>query len=281
MTPTVFSDTKCTLGEGPLWHPERKQLFWFDIMERKLLTVEEGRERHWEFETYVSAAGWVDRDRMMVATARALVLFDLNTGAQTKVCDLEADDGVTRSNDGRADPSGGFWIGTMGVRIEKDAGAIYRWYRGELRKLYDNITVPNSICFSPGGDLAYWTDTAIRKIMVQSLDDEGWPIGTPRVLIDLTVPGVNPDGSVVDAEGRLWNAEWGTGRVTMYRPDGTRDVSIDLPASQTTCPAFGGENLTTMFVTSAAENLPDEVPAGKTFVVDIPATGQKEHRVIL
>lgn len=277
----TVSTTRCTLGEGPMWHPERNQFFWFDILERRLLTLEDGSERHWQFDEYVSAAGWVDRTRMMIATQTRLMVFDIEAGTQSDVCALEADNSVTRSNDGRADPQGGFWIGTMGIGLEPHAGAIYRWHRGELRQLYAGITVSNSICFSPAGDLAYWTDTPTRRIMAQPLDADGWPHGAPSVFADLGVAGVNPDGSVVDARGVLWNAQWGAGRVAGYGPDGQERAVIDIPASQTTCPAFGGPELRQMYVTSAAENLPDEMPAGQTFRVEMADQGQPEHRVVL
>ena len=110
----IFDDTRCELGEGPLWHPLRQQLFWFDILGKRLHT----KGQHWDFDDHVSAAGWIDHDTLIVASSRALMTFDIITGDTEHLCDLEADNPVTRSNDGRADPQGGFWIGTMGM----DAG---------------------------------------------------------------------------------------------------------------------------------------------------------------
>ncbi|MEP6333662.1 MAG: SMP-30/gluconolactonase/LRE family protein, partial [Anderseniella sp.] len=122
----VFDSTPCTLGEGPLWHPERGQLFWFDII-GKTLFCREGQTLHqWRFDENVSAAGWVDRDTLLIASETGLFRFDIETGRQCLVQTLEADNAATRSNDGRADPWGGFWIGTMGKNAEPKAGAIYR-----------------------------------------------------------------------------------------------------------------------------------------------------------
>ncbi len=126
----IHDDRPCELGEGPLWHPERNQLFWFDILSQRLLTRTAEGPLAWAFPHRVSAAGWVDRDRLLIASEVALSLFDLATGQATPVVSLEADTPATRSNDGRADPQGGFWIGTMGKRAEPGAGAIYRFYRG-------------------------------------------------------------------------------------------------------------------------------------------------------
>ena len=110
----VFDATPCELGEGPLWHLERNQLFWFDIIGMRLHAREGDETRTWQFGEHVSAAGWIDRDRLLIASETALFSFDLGTGRHETVCPLEADEPRTRSNDGRADPWGGFWIGTMG-----------------------------------------------------------------------------------------------------------------------------------------------------------------------
>ena len=198
---TIYDPRFCELGEGPLWHPERNTLFWFDIITKRLMSREGGVEQVWEFDEHVSAAGWVDTSTLLMASETGLYRFDLTDGARSLVAPLEADNPVTRSNDGRADPYGGFWIGTMGKRAEPGAGVIYRFYRGEVRRLYGDITIANSICFAPGGQTAYFTDTVTQKIMQVALDKDGWPKGAPFVFVDLTDAGLYPDGSVVDAEG--------------------------------------------------------------------------------
>lgn len=280
---TLHDDTICLLGEGPLWHPERGELLWFDILGRTL----HRKGQHWRFDSFVSAAGWVDRDRLLIATDSALVLFDLGTGTSERLCGLEADNPVTRCNDGRADPQGGFWIGTMGIEAEPEAGGIYRYYKGELRALYPRISIPNSICFAPDGRTAYWADTPRRQIMAQRLaEGDGWPVGDPVVHVDLTGTDLNPDGSVVDAAGTLWNAQWGAGRIAGYDTAGAEVATIPLPAAQITCPAFGGPDMETLFATSAACGQPQAHLAahpetGRTFAVQAGARGQAEHRVIL
>ncbi|MCV0427578.1 MAG: SMP-30/gluconolactonase/LRE family protein, partial [Roseibium sp.] len=217
----VFDDRRCRLGEGPLWHPERQQLFWFDILSKQLMTRENGTPKSWQFDECVSAAGWVSRRELVIASESKLFLFDLETQATQKLCDLEADNPITRSNDGRVDAKGGFWIGTMGFNAEKGAGAIYRYYKGELRKLFGDITITNAICFSPDGSTAYFADTATQKIQQVALDSQGWPSGSPRLFVDLGKDDHNPDGAVVDSEGYLWNAQWGANRVARYASDGT------------------------------------------------------------
>ena len=278
---TVFSQTKCILGEGAFWHPERAQFFWFDILGQKLLTVANGDEHHWDFDECVSAAGWVDYDTLILASASALWRFDLATGEQAFLHALEADNAMTRSNDGRADPWGGFWIGTMGFNAEPGAGAIYRYFRGELRMLVSDLTITNAICFAADRSCAYYVDTAKGQVMRQPLAAaEGWPQGKPEVFLDLADEDFGADGAVLDANGNFWNAQWGASRVACYAPDGTLRETISVSTPQTSCPAFGGADLSTLYVTTASDGVED-IGAGKTFAIETNARGQREHQVIL
>lgn len=283
----VFDTTICQLGEGPLWHPLRKQLFWFDILGRKLLTRKGGQSRSWDFEHCVSAAGWVDEETLLIASASELFTFNPDTGEREHVLPLEADNPVTRSNDGRADPFGGFWIGTMGYGGEDGAGAIYRYYRGELRQLYGGITVSNAICFDPDGRFALYCDTRERVIRKVALEQShGWPKGESEIFIDLRKEGWRPDGAVIDVDGNIWNAQYGAGRVAAYNSRGEFLREVNLAAKLSTCPAFGGEDLSTLFVTSASVRSSEEgdtppPEAGMTFAAATTARGQEEHRVIL
>ena len=274
----IFDDTQCALGEGPIWHPERQQFFWFDILNNRFHT----QGQHWDFPEHVSAAGWVDRDTFLIASETHLFTFNVETEEEIFVCGLDSDNKFTRSNDGRADPQGGFWIGTMGKDAQPKAGAIYRYYRGEVRKLFDKITITNAICFAPDGKTAYYADTIVGKLMATDLDPEGWPTGKPRLIVDLSTEDFGIDGAVVDADGNIWNAQWGAARVAQYAPDGALLQAIALQATQTSCPAFGGPDLTTLYCTSARIGL--DAPTGddgKVFVVQTKTTGQAEHRVVL
>ncbi|MAS43534.1 MAG: gluconolactonase [Rhodobacteraceae bacterium] len=276
----------CHLGEGPLWHPERNQLFWFDILENRLRSSDASGPLEWGFPGHVSAAGWVDRDRLLVAGETGLSLLDLDSGAVEPVAPLEADDPATRSNDGRADPWGGFWIGTMGKRAEPGAGAIYRFHRGEIRKLHPGITIPNAICFSPDGGFAHFADTARRTVWRQRLNPaDGWPCGDPEPFLDLRPLGLNPDGAVIDADGRMWLALWGAGRVAVIPPQGGITEGPSFPAAHVSCPAFGGADLSTLFVTTAQEGLdlsdPAHAGAGMVYAAQVEAKGLPEPRVIL
>jgi sugar lactone lactonase YvrE len=282
----IYDDRPCALGEGPLWHPLRKQLFWFDILACKLHSRVRDTALEWQFDTMVSAAGWIDHDHLLVASAVDLRVFNIETGVSVQAAPLEADNSATRPNDGRCDAQGGFWIGTMGKSAETGAGAIYRYYRGALRKLYGGITIPNAICFTADGKTAHFTDTVTARVMRVALDAQGWPNSAPEVFLDLSGLPSGPDGAVVDAAGLLWLAQWGAGQVTAFAPDGAQVRQISFDAPHTTCPAFGGDDLTTLFCTTALQGMSQTARsahphAGMTFAKAGIAQGQAEHQVIL
>ncbi|SPF78005.1 SMP-30/gluconolactonase/LRE family protein [Pseudoprimorskyibacter insulae] len=283
MTFSVFDDTQCSLGEGPIWHPDRQTFFWFDINNCTLYEKGNGVHRHWTFDGHVSAAGLVDENTLMIAHEKALLKFDIETGQHTVLCDLEADNPITRSNDGRADPWGGFWIGTMGKQAEPGAGAYYRYYKGELRKLYGDWSIPNATCFAPDRSYTYFADTPRGKIWRVALDpDTGWPAAEREVFLDLASDQYRPDGAVTDAQGNIWCTHYGLAKLTCHAPDGSELSSQPLAARQTTCPAFGGADFTQMYLSSARQNLTEPTDFdGQTFIGTVGAVGLPEPKVLL
>jgi sugar lactone lactonase YvrE len=283
---TVLCDIGCTLGEGPSYDPASGKLFWFDIEGCRLLerAFPDGRTVVHALPFMASAIGFVDERRQLIVAEDGLHLRDAESGTLTLHTPLEAGDKTTRSNDSRVHPGGAFWIGTMSKREEKAAGSIYWFFKGELRKLYGDITVPNSICFSPDGTIAYFTDTPTGLLMKVACDPvSGLPLGEPEVFVDWRGREGYVDGSVVDGDGVLWNARWAGGAVDAWSPRGERLKSIALPASQSTCPAFAGPKAERMIVTSAARgrDLAREPLAGRTFLLDLPMRGRFDPRVAL
>ncbi len=279
-----FLSCHCELGEGPLWF--EGQLYWFDILACTLHACDEKgtNRRRWTFSEPFSAAAAAGPGTMLLASASGLWRFDTATGSLALIIGLEADNPATRSNDGRADRHGGFWIGTMGRTAEPGAGAIYRFYEGTLTRLRSGITVPNSLCFSPDGKFAYFADSAEARILRWPLNGDGWPVGEPSLFAELSYGA--PDGAVVDRNGAVWSAQWRAGRVVRYLPDGSVDRVIELPVSQPTCPAFGGSRFNYLFVTSAREGmtaseLGAEPYAGDLFLIRLEQPGLEEGVVKL
>jgi sugar lactone lactonase YvrE len=286
----LIFDSQCELGEGPIWHPGRQQLFFFDINEQTLYAVSEKGEvaDSWLFNEYVAAAAIYDDETLVLATESGLKGFQIATGGIAPIVGIEADKPNTRSNDSRVHPSGAFWIGTMDKGAEEGAvGGVYHYHRGKLTTLKSNIRIPNATCFSPDGRTAYWTDTPTKKIMKVATDPAtGLPVGEWSVFADVSdLPGA-PDGAVVDSEGYLWNAKWGGNCVVRHAPDGSVDRIIDVSVSQVTCPAFGGKDLKTLFITTAAKTLSpekraEEKVAGGLFAIEVDVAGQPEAKIEL
>ena len=286
---TLFSPDVSELGEGPTFDVTSQTLFWFDISGKRLLEQRggDGRFTAHPLPFMASALASIDGDRQMVVGEDGLYVRDRVTGRLIRRVAIEADNKLTRSNDSRTHPSGALWFGTMGKNAEHQAGAIYYYREGELKLLYPNITIPNAICFSPDGRIAYFTDTAVNKMMRVDCDPiTGLPIGEPSVFFDNSKHEGGLDGSVCDGDGQIWNARWGAASLDCYSPDGIRIKSISMPVQQPSCPAFCGTGLSDLAVTSAWENMdvaarkadPD---AGKTFIVTLGLRGRAEPAVAL
>lgn len=289
-TARLLLDTQCQLGEGPIWHAGRQQLFFFDINEQTLFAVTAGGEiaDSWLFNETVAAAAVVDDHTLVLATDTGLKEFDLATGGMNRINEIEADKPDTRTNDSRVHPSGAFWIGTMDRgAAEAPIGAVYHYRAGQLTTLKSGIAIPNATCFSPDGRIAYWTDTPSKKIMQVATDPAtGLPVGEWTLFADVSDGRGYPDGAVVDSEGYLWNAKWGGSCVVRHAPDGSIDRIIEVPVSQVTCPAFGGKDLKTLFITTAAKNMSEaqlaaEKHAGSLFVIEVDVAGQPEPFIVL
>lgn len=288
-TARLLIDSKCELGEGPFWHTERRQLFWFDINEQSLFAANEAGEieESWLFNESVAAAAIIDRDRLAIASENGLIDFDLRVGGMNRVCDIERDIPANRTNDSRVHPSGAFWIGTMVKEEGPKNGAVYHYRAGQLTRIIENVAIPNATCFSPDGRTAYFTDTPTKKILKSATDPEtGLPIGEWELFADVSDGRGYPDGAVIDSEGYLWNAKWGGSCVVRHSPDGSIDRIIEVPVSQVTCPAFGGKELKTLYITTAAktltpEQLAAEKVAGGVFAIEVDVPGLPEASIKL
>ena len=286
---TILSEQRCHLGEGPAYDPVTDTAWWFDILERVLFEADLASRQVTAHPLPVMASmlAFIDDRRQLLAAEDGLYVRDVADGRLTLHTPLEADNAATRSNDGRSHPCGALWIGTMGRKAEKSAGAIYHFHRGELRRLYAGVTIPNAICFSPDGATAYFTDTSRAILHRVSIDPEtAMPTGNPETLYDHRGGAGGLDGAVVDSEGLIWNARWGAACIDVYTPEGARVRSIGVPATQPSCPVFAGANFASLVVTTAWEGLDDAARAadphhGKTLMLDVGATGRPEPRVRL
>jgi sugar lactone lactonase YvrE len=285
---TVLGGERCHLGEGPTYDAATDTAWWFDIVERRLFEarLDAGRITIHSLDVMGSALGRIDAYRQLLVADDGLYIRDTADGRMTLYRALEADNAATRSNDARVHPSGTFWIGTMGRQAERGLGVIYALHRGELLRLYDDITIPNAICFSPDGTIGYFADTGNNVLFRVDLDPAtGLPQGEPAALITRRGGG-GIDGAVVDADGLIWNARWGGGCIDVYSPHGEHLRTLRVPARQSSCPAFVGRDLSRLLVTSAWQGMTEEAKRadpdhGRTFVLDVAARGRPEPDVKL
>jgi L-arabinonolactonase len=278
----IAVDAANQLGEGVIWSSARRRVLWTDIIGKAL----------WSFDPATRAAEKLDLPErlgcfaslggasILAGFASGLARFDLASGSREPLAPIEADLATTRLNDGKLDRRGRFIFGTMDEAPSRQPLGHVWSYDGETapRILFGDILISNSIAFSPDGRLMYFADTPLKKIFVFDYDLDEGRISNRRIFAEVGPDGGFPDGSTVDAEGYLWNAEWEGARVVRYSPDGRVDRTILIPASQITCCAFGGEDFSTLFVTSARNGLSDaalaaEPHAGALFAVNAGVRG--------
>ncbi len=283
----IAFDVRNELGEGPVFDQRTAELIWFDILGQEMFfgRPETGRFTSVLFDEPVSAAFLDESGEIFVAGASGLYQLERPDRSYKLIFPIEAENILTRANDSRSCPGGAVWFGTMGRALEPEAGAIYHLARDRagfrLSPLYAPLSIPNATCFSPDGRTGYFCDTPKQAILKVALDPQtGLPRGTPQLFVDLSSEMLQPDGAAVDEEGCVWNAQWGAGRVACYGPDGRFRQAVSLPASQITCPCFGGPAMKTLFVTSAKEGLRKgmEPLAGAVFAIEMPVRGLAEQR---
>jgi L-arabinonolactonase len=279
----LMFDAQNVLGECPLWCDRQQCLWWTDILGRALwrFTPSSGVSQVWDMpERLASFALTHNDERLLLGLESRLAWFNLADGQILTIAEVEADKPDLRLNDGRCDRQGRFVFGTMNEAMGRaPTGNFFRLGHDlQLERLpLSPVAIANSICFSPDGRTMYFCDSLSGTIRCC---DYGEDISGEREFAILPPGCGEPDGSLIDADGFLWNAEWGAGRVVRYRPDGTIERAIGVPVSQPTCPAFGGAKLDELFVTSALVDLMVAEPhAGGVFSMRVTdAVGLPESR---
>jgi L-arabinonolactonase len=273
-------DARNQLGEGVLWCERSERVWWTDIQRGVLWchVPATGKTSSWNMpERLGSFALTQDDGTLLLGLASRLAFFHLSTGIVDTICEIEPEQETTRLNDGRCDRFGNFVFGTLNEEPRRaKIGSFYRLNADlHLEKLpLGGVAIPNSICFSPDGRSMYYCDSTVRTI--HCCDYGPWldDICNDRIFVDLRGGPGSPDGSTVDSRGGVWNAQWGASRVVRYAPDGSRDCIIPVPVSQPSCVCFGGSNLTQLYITTARDELPEDVlemepTAGGLFRADL------------
>jgi len=274
-------DVRNALGDGPVWHKQRGRLIWFDVLNHCMyLAKPDGTELvTYGFGEPVSAAFPENDTYVLVAGASGLWRLNLDTNGRDKVVDMDENGDVLSSGKAAQEAGNSLWFGTAPRTSFSEVSALYYVRDGQDDQVFEDTGVPSAICFSPDGRRSYFCDPNRNRIMTCSLDqDTGLPKGKAEVFVDLSADGLIPDGAAIDAEGYLWNAQFGAGRVVRYAPDGEIADIIEVPAPLTTCPCFGGPDLKTLFITTAFQSLSPVVRAasplsGAVFSVAVNVPG--------
>jgi L-arabinonolactonase len=258
-------DGRHELGEGVLWCERTQSVFWTDIHASRLWNhhPQSGATRSWAMpERLCCLAFTANAGRLLLGLESRLAFFSLDTGAIAPICEVEPDLPTTRLNDGRCDRQGRFVFGTLNEDPAREAIASFYRLNADLtleRLALPGIAISNSICFSPDGSLMYHCDTLQNRIMCCDYDARSGAVANQRMFADLAGQPGSPDGSTVDADGFVWNAQWGGSRVVRFAPDGGIDRIVDIPTEQPSCVAFGGADFGTLYVTTAHEGMsPDK-----------------------
>jgi L-arabinonolactonase len=254
------------LGEGPCWDSRAGRLYWVDIHGRLLewLDPASGETGLWALDRRASAIALRQDGSLLLATEHGFALFDPKAGALEARHNPEPHLPDNRSNDGHTDARGRFWLGTMDDRESAPVGSVYRldpdW---TCTRMITGLSIPNTLVCSPDGKILYVAESKGGLIWAYDFDLDAGTLGERRRFADTNADNCSPDGSAMDAEGCLWNAQWGGWRLVRYRPDGTVDRIIPMPVEQPTSCAFGGENLDTLFITSARDGLSEAALANQ------------------
>lgn len=259
---TTVLETGNTLGEGPLWHSIHQMLYWVDIEEKVIHGHEPhtGRHRHWPMSKKVSTIAPASNGNFVLGLQGEIAEFDAATGKASTLVQLESDLPENRCNDGKCDPAGRFWVGTMHTDTKPGAGSLYCVDRDlRVHKVLSGLTIANGMGWSRDGKHMYFIDSAEYCVKQFTFHTPGVGLTDEKIILDFKNKDEQPDGMCVDAEGMLWIGFWGGSRVGRYDPaTGHHLADVRVPAPHVTSCTFGGKELDTMYITTARQGLTAE-----------------------
>ncbi|HEY8880132.1 MAG TPA: SMP-30/gluconolactonase/LRE family protein [Roseateles sp.] len=254
---------RCLLGESPLWHPIEQQLYAVDIPGRQVLRWREAADAPdvWLQDAEPGCIAARAGGGLLIARRDGLWALDTTTGAQALVAPPPYDPARLRFNDGKVDPAGRLWVGSISDAREPEA-ALYRFDGKSFTAQVPRLTTSNGLAWSPDGRRMHWSDTKAHRVYVADVDVATGALSNPRVFAEFKprTPGENyggrPDGAAMDAEGCYWAAMFEGGCVLRIAPTGEVVQRIELPVACPTMPTFGGADLRTLFITTARDKRP-------------------------
>ena len=271
----IITNHKCQLGEGPVWDTERHEICWIDIVKGEIhqYTFENKNLRTFSINEMVGSFAVCKDKNFIFASKSGIGFLDRATGKIERVVNPEKDLPNNRFNDGKCDPAGRFWAGTMSVTDEPNCGNLYAFEYGTIEKKTDNISISNGMAWNEDENKMYYIDSPTFEVVAYDYEKSTGHISNREVIIKIPKEEGTPDGMTIDEDGMLWIAHWDGWQVGRWNPEtGEKLFHIKLPVARVTSCTFGGKNLTDLFITSAKEGLTEsqlqEQPlAGALFVV--------------
>tara|TARA_Y100000780_G_scaffold217266_1_gene221222 strand:+ start:913 stop:1773 length:861 start_codon:yes stop_codon:yes gene_type:complete len=278
MVPELMADYRCETGEGPLWHPMERQVYWSDIPRGRIFRLNPFSRRHEQiYEGRIVGGYTIQSDgSLLLFMDRGSVAVWRDGKLEYLVNKMEGETD-NRFNDVAADPAGRVFCGTMPT--DTRSATLYRMDTdGSITTVLEGVGLSNGIGFSPDQKQMYYTDSLARKIYIFDYDIDSGDITNQRVFVETPDDGSIPDGMTVDAEGYVWGARWDGSSLYRYNPDGEQVVQIQFPAKKVSSVIFGGVDLTDMYVTTAGGgNKAEEGPgAGGLFRLNVGIQGKPE-----
>ena len=253
---------KAQLGEGSFWNHKSQELYWVDI-EGKMLHIYDPKtkqNRSFEMPSKIGTVVPKNSDEAIVALQDGVYIFNTKTGDITLLSDIENDKPQNRFNDGKCDPSGRMWVGSMALDEEKYSGNLYMIDEsGKTELKIDSITISNGIVWTSDQKTMYYIDTPTANIRAYDFDAHTGKIYNERVAVKVNDSLGFPDGMAIDEENMLWVGMWNGNAVIRFDPTTGKQISkIEVPAHNVTSCAFGGKNLDTLYITTARVDMSTE-----------------------
>lgn len=275
-------EARAILGEGACWFAAEQKLYWVDILQGEVHRFDPvtGRDEVRKTPCHVSLVQPTTRGDLVLGSRDGIARMDFESGRFTVLCDPEAEIPGNRFNDGKPDPRGRLFAGTIAYDGSDKKAALWRIEPDlSFTKLIDHVGNSNGLGWSPDQRTFYWTDTKTGCVFAFDYDAANGDLANRRVVVEVDKSIGRPDGLAVDAEGYLWTALWAGHGVARWNPaTGEMSAKVECPAANVTCPAFGGPNLDVLYFTTAQKGREEAEPspeweAGNLFAARVGARG--------
>jgi sugar lactone lactonase YvrE len=275
----VVLKTPAALGETPVWSAAEERLYWIDCPASALhrFDPKSGQDEVLAMEGlegYLGSFALAADGGLMLASGKALMKVKPGTRRAVVVASADAERPENDPNDGKVDPQGRFWFGTMHRDAAQPTGSLFRYDGRSVERMDSGFACSNGLAWSPNGKTMYFVDMMPGDILAYDFDGGSGRLSNRRVHLHFDGSEGLPDGICADAQGGLWVAHWDGGCLTRYDAEGKRTHRVALPAPRVTCPIFGGHELRTLYVTTSGRDMMDQAPlSGSLFAIDPPVPG--------